>query len=254
MKNRFTILGTGWLGLPLALALKEEYEVKVSIRSFEKKEELVSKGLKPYILNENNLESLDELLTTDILFINFPPSKFENFFKFLDSIYSHKKFEKIKKVIFVSSTSIYPDEEKNFNEDIKFTNPKSQRAFDIEEQIKNKTHIIFRCAGLMGANRIAGKYYSGKTLDSEDVKVNYVHLEDIIKATSFVVKKDLEGIFNLCSKEHPTRKEVYSKNAKKYGFKAPIFKNKKSYKDRLIDGSKIQKEGFRYKYPNPLEY
>lgn len=254
MKSRFTILGTGWLGLPLALVLKEEYEVKVSVRTSNKKEELVSKGLNPYLLNETELSGLNELLDTEFLFINFPPSKFENFFKFLDSIYSHEKFINIKKVIFVSSTSIYPNEEKNFTEDAEFDNPKSQRAYDIEKQIEDKTHVIFRCAGLMGASRVAGKYYSGKVLDSEDVKVNYIHLEDIIEATKFVVNKNLKGVYNLCSKEHPTRKEVYTVNAKKLGFKPPIFKDKKVYKDRLIDGSKIEKQGFRYKYPNPLEY
>ncbi len=36
--------------------------------------------------------------------------------------------------------------------------------------------------------------------------------------------------------------------------KKPIFENKKVYKNRIIDGSKIERLGFEYKYPNPLEY
>ncbi len=254
MKNRVTILGTGWLGLPLSLSLKEDFEVKVSVRTEDKKDSLISKGLKPYLLNEQCLDYLDNLLDTEYLFINFPPSKFENFHKFLETIYSHKKFEKIKKVIFVSSTSIYPYEEKTFTEDMVFTNPKSQKIYDIEKLIESRTDVIFRCAGLMGASRVAGRYYSGKVLDSQDVKVNYVHLEDVIGATKFVIKKDLKGIYNLCSNEHPTRKKIYLNSSQKFGFKPPIFKDKKEYKQRLIDGSKIEKKGFRYKYPNPLEY
>lgn len=254
MKKTVSILGTGWLGHPLALSLKENYEVKVSVRIEEKKEAFENEGLKAFVLNETSYEGLDNLLNTNYLFINFPPSKFQDFKAFLEKIYSHKSIEKIEKIIFISSTSIYPDEEKTFSEDEVFINAKSQKIYDIEKLIKDKTHLIFRCAGLMGANRISGKYFAGKELDSEDVKINYVHLDDVIGATKFALLNDLEGIYNLCSSKHPTRKEIYFKNASRFGFDKPIFKNKKEYKQRLIDGSKIEREGFRYKYPNPLEY
>ncbi|RXJ88915.1 GDP-L-fucose synthase [Arcobacter sp. CECT 8983] len=254
MKKTVSILGAGWLGHPLALSLKENYKVKVSVRIKEKKEAFEKEGLFPFVLNETSLENLDELLDTNYLFINFPPSKFQDFKGFLEKIYSHKKIETIEKIIFISSTSIYPDEEKTFTEDEVFTNAKSQKIYDIEKLIEGKTDLIFRCAGLMGANRVSGRYFAGKELDSEDVKVNYVHLDDVIRATKFALEKDLKGIYNLCSYEHPTRKEIYFKNASKFGFAKPVFKNKKEYKQRLIDGSKIEKEGFRYKYPNPLEY
>lgn len=254
MKKTISILGTGWLGHPLALRLLDKYKVKVSLRSLNKKLQFQNEGLIPFLLNENSLESLDEILDTDYLFINFPPSKFDNFSSFLEKIYSNKKIQKIEKIIFISSTSIYPDEAKVFDENEVFNNPKSSKIFKIEEAIKDKTHLIFRCAGLMGANRISGKYFAGKELDSEDVKVNYVHLEDIIRATIFALDNDLKGIYNLCSCEHPTRKEIYFKNALNFGFEKPIFKDKKVYKERLIDGSKIEKEGFKYEYPNPLFY
>jgi len=253
-KKNFSILGTGWLGLPLALALKNDFEVKVSIRTNEKKEQMLKEGLQAFVLNEENLSFLNLLLDTNYLFIDFPPSKFENYELFLQKIYKHEKIKNIEKIIFISSTSIYPDEQGIFEEDIIFKNPKSKKIFDIENLIKDKTQLIFRCAGLMGLNRIAGKYYAGKVLDSQDIRVNYVHLDDVIAATKFSIKNNLKGIYNLCSTEHPTRKEVYLKFAKKYGFEKPIFKNKKNYKQRLIDGSKIEKEGFRYKYPNPLKY
>lgn len=250
----FSILGTGWLGYALALKLKENYKVKVSVRSEEKKEPLLKDGLEPYLLNEEDVCFLDELLETDYLFINFPPSKFKDYLSFLNKIYAHKKIKQIKKIIFVSSTSIYPKQSGIFTEDYKIEESSSQKVYDAEELVKIKSDIIFRCSGLMGYNRIAGKYFSGKILDSEDVKVNYIHRDDIISATEFVINKNISGIFNLCGSFHPTRKEIYLINAKKYSFDAPIFENKKDYEDRIIDGSKIEELGFRYKYPNPLEY
>ncbi|QKJ23746.1 NAD(P)H-binding protein [Poseidonibacter lekithochrous] len=249
-----SILGTGWLGYALASELKNEFNVKVSIRTNEKKEEYINEGLDPYLLNEEKLDFLDELLECDYLFINFPPSKFNNYLEFLNNIYSHKNISKVKKLIFISSTSIYPNEQTIFNEDFEIKNPISQKVYDAEVLIKSRTDVILRCSGLMGYNRIAGKYFAGKVVDSEDVKVNYVHRDDVISATIFTIKNDINGILNLCASSHPSRKEVYLLNAKKHNFEKPIFENKKEYKNRIIDGSKIERLGFEYKYPNPLEY
>jgi nucleoside-diphosphate-sugar epimerase len=254
MKKIFSILGTGWLGLTLAKKLRYFYNVKVSIRSEEKKQIMINEGLDPYLLNEDILEYLDNLLDADYLFINFPPSKFNNYLLFLNKIYSHSKIQNIKKIIFISSTSIYPNTQCNFDESYNIKNSTSKIVFEVEKQILDKTDVIFRCAGLMGYDRVAGKYFAGKSLDCEDSKVNYVHKDDVIEAVKFIVTNDLNGIFNLCSKEHPNKKDVYTKNAEKFGFTKPIFENKKEYEKRLVNGLKIEEVGFRYKYPNPLEY
>ena len=82
----FTILGAGWLGFELAKKFKNDYKVKVSSRSEEKMKMYKDEGLFAYILNENNLEFLDQLLETDYLFINFPPSKFEDYLTFLNKM------------------------------------------------------------------------------------------------------------------------------------------------------------------------
>ena len=206
-----SILGTGWLGYALANRLKNEFNVKVSIRTNEKKEEYINEGLDPYLLNEENLDFLDELLECDYLFINFPPTKSNNYLEFLNNIYSHKNISSVKKLIFISSTSIYPNEQTIFNEDFEIKNPISQKVYDAENLVKSKTDVIFRCAGLMGYNRIAGKYFAAKVLDSEDVKVNYVHRDDVLSASIFAIENDLNGVFNLCGSFHPNRKKVYLK-------------------------------------------
>jgi len=47
-----SILGTGWLGYALAKTLKNEYKVKVSIRTEDKRQNLINEGFYPYLLNE----------------------------------------------------------------------------------------------------------------------------------------------------------------------------------------------------------
>ena len=59
----FTILGTGWLGFELAKVLKSKYKIKVSSRNIEKQKIYEEEGFASCILNENNLDFLDELLT-----------------------------------------------------------------------------------------------------------------------------------------------------------------------------------------------
>lgn len=249
----FSILGTGWLGLALAKKLKKDYHVKVSIRDLKKEKFMVSEGLYPYLFDEENLENLDSLLESDYIFINFPPRKSKNYISFLDKIYSNIK-SKDQKIIFISSTSIYPNKEGIYDENSTLSELNSSLVYKAEELVKSRTDVIFRCSGLMGYDRVAGKYFAGKILDCEDSKINYIHRDDLIEAVKFVIEKNINGVFNLCSKFHPTKKEIYLHNAKKYGFDKPIFENKKDYPNRIIDGSKIERLGFRYKYQNPLDY
>ena len=246
--KKFTILGTGWLGFELAKQLKNRYEVVVSARNDDKLFQFEKLGFVSYILNEENFFFLDKLLDTDYLFINYPPSKFNNYLEFLERIYKHDKIKTIEKIIFISSTSVYPDIEGNFEENFIIKNPSNKMVFDAENLVLNKTHIIFRASGLLAEDRIAGKRLANKIVDFPNTKINFVHRNDVINATIFVLKNNLNGIFNLASKQHPTKEELYSFNAKKYNFEKPIFSENEFSLNRIIDGSKIEKLGFNYQY------
>ena len=255
MTKVFTILGTGWLGYALAQKLKDTYTVKVSIRNKEKYKDLKSEGFEPYILSEDSTENIDELLNCDYLFINYPPSKFKDYIGFLNKIYTNKNIKIIKKLFFISSTSIYPALQYNYDEDFEIEKEQSKKIVFEAETVASQSDVIFRCAGLMGYNRVAGKYFSNKKLTTLNKKINHVHRDDVIRATLFAIENDINGVFNLCSKYHPLRNELYINNAKKYGFKQPIFEiNNNEIENRVIDGSKIESLGFRYKYENPMNY
>ncbi len=244
----FTILGAGWLGLELAIVLKKNYKIKVSSRDEKKFQIYKEEGFFSYILNEKEFIFLDELLDTNYLFINYPPSKFENYLSFLEKIYNHPKIQNIEKIIFISSTSVYPDIEENFDEDFIIKNPSNKMVFDAENLVSNKTHIIFRASGLLAEDRIAGRRLANKIVDFPKTKINFVHRNDVINATIFAIENDLNSIFNLCSKQHPTKEELYSFNAKKYNFEKPIFAENEFSINRIINGSKIEKLGFNYQY------
>jgi len=249
-----TILGTGWLGFELAISLKQKYKIKVSSRTAEKIKIYEDEGLASYILNEDNLDSLEQLLETNYLFINFPPSKFNDYVSFLSKIYNHKSIKNIQKIIFISSTSIYPNIQGLFDEEYEIKESSSKLVFEAENLIKEKSDVIFRVAGLVGGSRYFGKRSANKVVEYPKTPINFVHRNDVIEATKFVIENDINGIFNLCSKNHPTKEEIYSFNSKKYDFEKPIFLDNKEFLNRLIDGSKIEKLGFTYKYNNAFEF
>ncbi|MBP7769792.1 MAG: hypothetical protein KA055_01570, partial [Aliarcobacter sp.] len=140
-----------------------------------------------------------------------------------------------------------------FNEDIKIENPSTKIVYDAEKLVESKSDVIFRVSALVGANRLPGRRFSGKVLEYPKTKINFVHRADVISATKYIIDNDLNGIFNLCSKEHPTKEDLYIFNAKKYNFEPPISCDNNESLNRLIDGSKISKQGFVYKYNSAFD-
>jgi len=268
--SSISILGTGWLGFPLAQTLQglKQHTLKASTTSISKIEGLIKEGFEPYIINSDdylNNTHIDDFLICDILIINIPPRKSnQNYLSFLQFISSHEALKMVKQIIFISSSSIYPLEKKTYSEDENITAVTCSKKVVYEaEKIfldSNKSVNILRCAGLMGYSRVAGRYFENKKVPDENAKVNYVHRDDVISAIVLLIQKEcMNSIYNLCSLAHPSKKEIYLRNAEKFGFSKPIFDNLlevdviKSV--RLIDGSRISKEmGFEYMFPDPLKY
>jgi len=262
-----SILGCGWIGFELAQKLfsTKKFIVKASTTTKNKLKLFTQKGFLPYLINsqETTLDEnlLADFLICDTLIISFPPKKSNpNYLNFLETIHEHPKTKLIKQIIFISSTSVYPSSYKNFKEteSISLENTSKKVVFEAEQIFLKKSSqlVILRCSGLMGYDRIAGKYFSNRKIEGEKDAVNYVHRDDVIKVISLLLEKNiLNKIYNLCSPSHPSKKEVYFRNADKYGFEKPLFINSKVGKKRLIDGSRISSElNYGYMYPNPLEY
>jgi len=266
-KKIISILGGGWIGFDLALSFlkKNSTCIKISTTTREKMDHFIKNKMTPFLINSSNKnfdnKILSEFLICDTLVIAIPPKKDNpNYLDFLEKISSHENTKFIKQVIFISSSSVYPNVEKTFTEKEIITTDNSSKSIVYKAEkifLDSKLNsIILRCAGLMGYDRIAGKYFANKILDCKEAKVNYVHKDDVIAIINLLVqKKANSAVYNLCSSLHPTKEEVYLSNALKHHFEKPIFKESKKYKTRIIDGSKVTKElGYIYKYHNPLDY
>ena len=118
--TKISILGCGWLGLPLAKAvLQNGFVVKGSTTSIEKLSLLYEVGITPFLIALSEKETtgnLSEFLAdSEILIIDVPPklrgSETENFVSKIKNIVPFLEKSTVQKVLFISSTSVYNDDE-----------------------------------------------------------------------------------------------------------------------------------------------
>lgn len=266
-----SIIGLGWLGKPLAAQLaSEDYEVIGSTTQSEKARQLSKEAYAVVTLNLNPHPSgngFNVLFESTTLVIAFPPkSKSQSPEFYFQQLTFLKKLidqSKIKRVLFISSTGIYPkesraleyDEEEVLNKQ-NCGNPTLLEAERIISEKRSYELSIIRFGGLMGGDRILGKYFENKENVEGSSQVNYIHKVDAVNLCQWVIEGDLwEEIFNGVAPNHPTKKKVLTKNAEEYGFAMPkSFSSGQNGKSRIISGEKALDMGFEFLFPDPLEF
>ncbi len=263
------ILGCGWLGLPLAeYLIKCGYRIKGSTRMKKEITSLDSRGIEPTLLVlDPNIrgENLDNFFKSDVLIINFPPERRDDIVTYhehqVTSLIDKMKHSSIKKVIFVSSTSVYPDLNREVSEEETQTPSKSSgKALVIVEGLLNncdefKTTVL-RFAGLIGYDRKPGRFLAGRReVENAEAPVNLIHRDDCINIIHLIIEKDIWGdTFNGCADLHPKRKDYYINEANKLGLTPPTFTTSEKYTYKIVSSKKLKKRlDYSYKYPNPLE-
>ena len=207
-KKKIAILGCGWVGN----ALKEKLELA---------------GDEVNCLSRDiNMDTLVGFYACDALIIAVPPS--DEYLDVIEDAYFSVSLNEAldTQMIFLSSTSFYDGKE---------------IIKEAEElaKIKDPDTVILRLGGLMGYDRIAGKYTAGKTV--EDGSTNYVHRDDVVGIIESVIEKRLKDkIFNVVAPIQTTKKEIYTQNSKQFGFEETHFsenssKNKSLSSDILCD-------------------
>ena len=156
------VVGCGWLGLPLAVSLKKKnYSVIGTTTSRNKIPSLKELGISAFILDlseplqKKDVLFLDQL---DLVIINIPPSKLKGDFSYSEALLHFVALIKSKiKIIFVSTTGVYPDSIRIAEESYVFNEEDLEKEtvraeFKLKQFLKNRLTII-RLAGLIGLNR-----------------------------------------------------------------------------------------------------
>ena len=260
------IVGLGWLGLPLALHLKElGWCVKGSKQSPEDAQKLHQLGIEtyPFSLSDKMKRLPDHirpLFNVDALIITLPPSSFssQQYCEYLAFLTNQAKKQGVQHLIFTSSTSVFPNISGQFDESSQLSAETEMGKTLIQaEQYLFQSGIshcdILRLAGLIGKQRHPVKFLAGKHNLKGYSPVNLVHLEDCIQAiTALLMNPNGLRTYHLCAPIHPTRAEYYTKAAVFYDLSIPQFECSDSDPKRIIMADKICRDlGFAYRYPNP---
>lgn len=227
MRKCISIIGCGWLGEPLAQELSKNYSVECFSRE-------TTKELSPFWkcntiiiaihTKDNYLATLKKIITLTSSTCN---------------------------IILMSSTSVYREFDTDVDENIAIT--KSSLIKEAEDLLLHSKEnvLILRLGGLMGDDRIAGKWKNASVFN--DGFVNYIHKRDVIKIVKLMLDKNItNGIYNLVAPTHPTRLDIHKKNSKH--FKIIIgtfdgFSNRRVLSNKLINDL-----GYDFLYPNPLYF
>ncbi|POR26079.1 NAD(P)-dependent oxidoreductase [Flavobacterium columnare] len=253
--NTISILGCGWLGLPLAenLVLKG-LSIKGSTTSVNKLEVLEKLKIQPYLIQlfENRVtENISEFLKeSDLLIIMIPPklrkNNDENFIAKIQKIIPYIETSNISKVLFISSISVYGDTFKKVTiteKDIVIPSTEAGRQLLKVEQLLQKNQkfktTILRLGGLIGEDRHPVIYLAGKeNLENPEAAVNLISQTDCIQIIEKMIYANTVwgNVFNAVAPFHPTRKEYYTDKAVQNNLKIPKFVNSDT-QGKIIDST-----------------
>ncbi|AWG20699.1 NAD(P)-dependent oxidoreductase [Flavobacterium faecale] len=272
--TQISILGCGWLGLPLAKSLKQkDFDVKGSTTSTDKKASLETVGIKHYaIALETNTvqDSVPSFLDgSEVLIIAIPPklrgknkdysdANKNSFVKKIQNLIPFIENSTVDKVVFISSTAVYGEANATLDEDAVAmpVTESGKQLLEIENMLLANTNLqttIIRFGGLIGPDRNPARFLAGKeNLPNPDAAVNLIHLDDCIGVIEAIMAQEYwNAVVNAVAPQHPSRKEYYTQKAIQEGLQPPTFDEETPSIGKII-GSNILTHKLQYSFTQPL--
>lgn len=248
-------MGCGWLGFPLAKALLQKgFSVKGSTTSVDKLALLEEAKIEPYLISLTAQEiqgnTTGFLEHSSVLIIDIPPKlrgvEKENFVAKIENLIPHIEQSGVENVLFISSTSVYNDDEKHVTE-ATTPNPDTESGMQLlatERLLQANTSFqttVLRFGGLIGEDRHPIKFLAGKTnVENPDAPINMIHQDDCIGIILKIITANSWGeTFNAVTPFHPTRKDYYIDKAIDLALAPPIFNDEKPSVGKVIDATKV---------------
>lgn len=214
--KKVSILGCGWVGKALQVSLP--YDVHCLSR-------------------DSVANKKANLYRCDVLIIAIPPR--DNYLEVLEQTLTC--IEKNTQVILLSSISFY-----------------NGKALVVEAetllQSLDEAVTILRLGGLMGYDRIAGKYTAGKVLTA-DSRTNYVHRDDVVGIIECIISQYVRGeVFDVVAPIQSSKKTIFTHNAKKFGFAETEFLGGDEVGKELSPTKLCETLGYVFKKPDVMTF
>ena len=261
-----SVLGCGWLGLPLAAELvRRGHLVRGSVTHADKVGALADVGVEGFRLELSPTPEgdVDGFFNVDALIITLPPGRRK---PNVETRYPAQIAAALAEtpegtqIILTGSTSVYPDLGRTVTEADADGNAEnsisaSGRAIlAAEKLLRERNGVTLRLAGLYGYDRQPGRRLAGRDVSGGDARVNLVHRDDVVRAVLGVLETNLRGVtLNVCAPQHPTRREVYTRQAERLGLAPPHFVAPHQQGYKLVSSEALVATlGFTFHYPDPL--
>lgn len=267
--EKISIIGLGWLGLPLAQYLQQKNDISVlgSKSTLEGVEAAKKLNLDCLLFNTTldfslRQESVKALFQCDTLIITLPPNGHHGLAKYpiiISALAKTAEYCGTEHIIFTSSISVYGQQDGIVSESSSLS-PLTMSGKAIvhaeHELLANiKTSVtILRLGGLFGEQRIPKNWMQQRSaFEHPEQSVNFVHRNDVILAITEVIRQGGAGkqIYNIVCPEHPSREKYYTRIAQDHELPKPNFieDSTEVLQPCYINGSKItQQYPFQYQH------
>ncbi|GEL10550.1 Nucleoside-diphosphate-sugar epimerase [Flavobacterium glycines] len=260
--EQISILGCGWLGLPLAKALiSEGHSVKGSTTSNDKKELLENAGIAhyPIALEVKNFSApvADFLENSPILIIAIPPklrgknkdysdAQNNSFVQKIKNLIPYIEKSSVEKLLFISSTAVYGEADTIIDENSPTVpvTESGKQLLEIEQLLLANTNFkttILRFGGLIGPDRNPSRFLAGKeNVPNPDAPVNLIHLDDCIGIIKKIIANTVwNEVLNAVTPFHPSRKDYYTQKALEENLIPPTFNHEIPSAGKTIVSEKL---------------
>jgi nucleoside-diphosphate-sugar epimerase len=238
-----SLLGSGWLGLALNRHFqRQSCQVKASTRTPNRLSQLKEAGTIPYLIDiDNQSGDIQAFLDCDVLIVNITSKNILSYSELIVNI----KASTVRRVLFVSSSSVYQNTNDIAKESDGVENIKSP-LYQIEKQFMSNPHFqttIVRFAGLIGPARHPGRFFkNGKSVEQSESPVNLIHQTDCVNILSQIIEQKVWGeIFNACAGSHPTKREFYGQAKQCLGEPLPNFVMSNKLEFKIVSNQKVKR-------------
>ncbi|WP_116107993.1 NAD-dependent epimerase/dehydratase family protein [Lewinella sp. IMCC34191] len=221
MKSNLAVLGTGWLGMAAAHHLSPDYSVRGSYRRTGSRDELVACGVSPYYIDlPTQTEALaDFLRDLAYLIVAIPPGGrthgADTVAHYLHLLAPLRPYLPGLHLIYTSSTGVYG---KSTTGTITESSPVAPDTHSSRAVVAAETffrehagrYSILRLGGLYGPDRDPIRFFRRvPVIPDGDAPVNMVSRQAVLEALRVTIKTEATGIFNVCSANHPPKRDFY---------------------------------------------
>ncbi|WKE65583.1 hypothetical protein PVT67_18270 [Gallaecimonas kandeliae] len=255
------VIGAGWLGLPLAKALRDKgNKILVTRRSQAGCAELAELGLAVVALDLTENNDLGVLAQCRQLVLAFPPGirrgKGEDYLKMLQRLRDGLAGSAVQNMLLVSSSGALAEQEAELDETSP-ADPASPLAQAEQQLLADPRYSasVIRMAGLFGPGRYPGRFLAGKRdLERGAAPVNLIHQADAVGLCLAVLERQAWGqIFHGVAPVAYRRDHFYGEAARLAGLAEPHFVDQKGGK-RVLGDWTAALLGYQYQVPDPLAW